>query len=146
MSVYLQVSSLTKSFGDLLLFADVSFGINEGQRIGLIARNGAGKSTLLNIITGKEDYDSGEIVFRRDLRADYLMQNPQFPSGLTVLQACLHSNDEEHELRAKQILSRLKINDFNQKIDELSGGQLKRVALANVLITEPELLILCCAL
>jgi ATP-binding cassette subfamily F protein uup len=142
MSVYLQVSSLTKSFGDLLLFAGVSFGINEGQRIGLIARNGAGKSTLLNIIAGKEDYDSGEIVFRRDLRVDYLMQNPEFPSGLTVLQACLHSNDEVHELRAKQILSQLKINDFNQKIDELSGGQLKRVALANVLITEPELLVL----
>ncbi|GHS94973.1 ABC transporter ATP-binding protein [Bacteroidia bacterium] len=142
MSVYLQVSSLTKSFGDLLLFADVSFGINEGRRIGLIARNGAGKSTLLNIIAGKEDYDSGEIVFRRDLRVDYLLQNPQFPSGLTVLQACLHSNSEEQELRAKQILSRLKINDFNQNIDELSGGQLKRVALANVLISEPELLIL----
>ena len=142
MSVYLQVSSLTKSFGDLLLFADVSFGINEGQRIGLIARNGAGKSTLLNIIAGSEEYDSSEIVFRRDLRVDYLMQNPQFPSGLTVLQACLHSNDEVHELRAKQILSQLKVNDFNQKIDELSGGQLKRVALANVLISEPELLIL----
>jgi ATP-binding cassette subfamily F protein uup len=142
MSVYLQVSSLTKSFGDLLLFDDVSFGINEGQRTGLIARNGAGKSTLLNIIAGKEDYDSGEIVFRRDLRVDYLMQDPQFPSGLTVLQACLHSNSEEQELRAKQILSQLKINDFNRKIDELSGGQLKRVALANALITDPELLIL----
>jgi ATP-binding cassette subfamily F protein uup len=142
MSVYLQVSSLTKSFGDLLLFADISFGIHEGQRIGLIARNGAGKSTLLNIIAGKENYDSGEIVFRRDLRVDYLMQNPRFPSGLTVLQACLHSNDEEQELRAKQILSQLKVNEFNQKIDKLSGGQLKRVALANALITEPELLIL----
>jgi len=142
MSVYLQISSITKSFGDLLLFADVSFGINEGQRIGLIARNGAGKSTLLNIIAGKEDYDSGEIVFKRDLRVDYLMQNPQVPSGLTVLQACLHTNDEVNELRAKQILSQLKINDFTQKIDELSGGQLKRVALANVLISEPELLIL----
>ncbi|MDR2621515.1 MAG: ABC-F family ATP-binding cassette domain-containing protein [Dysgonamonadaceae bacterium] len=142
MSVYLQVSSLTKSFGDLLLFAGVSFGINEGQRIGLIARNGAGKSTLLNIIAGKESYDSGEIVFRRDLRVDYLMQNPQFPSGLTVLQACLHSNSEEQELRAKQILSQLKTGDFNRKIDELSGGQLKRVALANALTSEPELLIL----
>jgi ATP-binding cassette subfamily F protein uup len=142
MSVYLQVSSLTKSFGDLLLFADTSFGISEGQRIGLIARNGAGKSTLLNILAGREDYDSGEIVFRRDLRVDYLMQNPQFPSGSTVLQACLHSDNEEQELRAKQILSQLKINDFNQKIDELSGGRQKRVALANVLISEPELLIL----
>ena len=143
MSVYLQVSSLTKSFGDLLLFSDISFGINEGQRIGLIARNGAGKSTLLNILAGKEDYDSGEIVFRRDLRVDYLLQNPQLPSGVTVLQACLQANnDEEQELRAKQVLSRLKINDFGQKIDELSGGQQKRVALANVLISEPELLIL----
>jgi ATP-binding cassette subfamily F protein uup len=142
MSVYLQVSSLTKSFGNLLLFADISFGIHEGQRIGLIARNGAGKSTLLNILAGKEDYDSGEIVFRRDLRVDYLMQNPQFPAGLTVLEACLHANSEEQELRAKQILSQLKINDFNQKISELSGGRLKRVALANVLISEPELLIL----
>ncbi|MDR0613999.1 MAG: ABC-F family ATP-binding cassette domain-containing protein [Dysgonamonadaceae bacterium] len=143
MSVYLQVSSLTKSFGDLLLFSDISFGINEGQRIGLIARNGAGKSTLLNILAGKEDCDSGEIVFRRDLRVDYLLQNPQLPSGVTVLQACLQANnDEEQELRAKQVLSRLKINDFSQKIDELSGGQQKRVALANVLISEPELLIL----
>jgi ATP-binding cassette subfamily F protein uup len=142
-SVYLQVSSLTKSFGDLLLFADISFGIGEGQRIGLIARNGAGKSTLLNILAGKENYDSGEIVFRRDLRVDYLTQNPQFPSGATVLQTCLQANhDEEHELRAKQILSQLKISDFNQKIDELSGGRQKRVALANVLISEPELLIL----
>lgn len=143
MSVYLQVSSLTKSFGDLLLFSDISFGINEGQRIGLIARNGAGKSTLLNILAGKEDYDSGEIVFRRDLRVDYLLQNPQLPSGVTVLQACLHAdNNDEQKLRAKQVLSQLKINDFSQKIDELSGGQQKRVALANVLISEPELLIL----
>lgn len=143
MAVYLQVSSLTKSFGDLLLFSGISFGINEGQRIGLIACNGAGKSTLLNILAGKEDYDSGEIVFRRDLRVDYLMQNPQFPPGFTVLQACLHTNSsEEQELRAKQVLSRLKINDSGQKMDELSGGQQKRVALANVLISEPELLIL----
>jgi ATP-binding cassette subfamily F protein uup len=145
MSVYMQVSSLTKSFGDLLLFADISFGIDEGQRIGLIARNGAGKSTLLNIIAGKEDYDFGEIVSRKGLRMAYLMQNPEFPSEMTVLDACMQSgdvNDELHELRAKQILSQLKINGFNQKVGELSGGQLKRLALANMLITEPELLIL----
>ena len=142
MSVYLQVSSLTKSYGDLLLFGDISFGISEGQRIGLIAKNGAGKTTLLNIISGKEDVDSGEIIFRRDLRTGYLDQNPQFPDGLTVLQACTYSGNPELELKAKQILSRLGFNDFNRCVDELSGGQLKRIALAKVLVDEPDFLML----
>ncbi|GHT76264.1 ABC transporter ATP-binding protein [Bacteroidia bacterium] len=137
---YLQVDGLTKSFGDLLLFSTISFGIAEGQRVGLIAQNGTGKTTLLNILTGREDYDAGEIVFRRDLRVSYLDQNPEFPAGLTVLQACATS--EKDELRAKQILSRLKIMNLNQKVEELSGGQLKRAALAKVLINEPDLLIL----
>jgi ATP-binding cassette subfamily F protein uup len=135
---FLQVDKLTKSFGDLLLFEDISFGIAEGQRVGLIAKNGVGKTTLLNILAGKEDHDSGEVIFRRDLRVGYLEQNPQFSAGLTVLQAC-HSGDE---LRAKQILTQLKITDLNQRVEELSGGQIKRVALADVLITEPDLLIL----
>ena len=142
MSVYLQISSLTKSFGDQLLFADVSFGISEGQRLGLIAKNGTGKTTLLNIIAGMEDADSGEVVFRRDLQTGYLEQNPLFPVGITVLQACLHSGNPEHELKAKQILSRLGINDFSLKVEELSGGQQKRVALAKVLVAEPDFLML----
>jgi len=140
MPVYLQVSSLTKSYGNRLLFADISFGISEGQRIGLIAGNGTGKTTLLNIISGKEDSDSGEVIFRRDLKIGYLEQNPQFCTGLTVLQACLQS--PELELKAKQILSQLKTDDFNRNIDELSGGQMKRVALAKVLIEEPDFLML----
>jgi ATP-binding cassette subfamily F protein uup len=136
---YLQVDNLTKSFGDLLLFENLSFGIAEGQRIGLIAKNGTGKTTLLNIITGKESYDSGEIVYRKDIRVGYLEQNPKYPAGLTVWQVC---GSTENELLAKQILTRFKIIDFNQKIEELSGGQLKRIALANVLVTEPDVLIL----
>ena len=142
MAVYLQVSSLTKSYGDRLLFADISFGISEGQRIGLIAKNGTGKTTLLNIIAGKEDADSGEIIFRRDLRIGYLNQNPQFPEGATILQACIHTNNPELELKAKQILSRLKITDLSQRMEELSGGQLKRIALAKALIDEPDFLML----
>jgi ATP-binding cassette subfamily F protein uup len=142
MPVFLQVSSLTKSFGNRLLFADISFGVSEGQRIGLIAKNGTGKTTLLNIIAGKEDVDSGEVIFRRDLRIGYLDQDPQFPEGLTVLQVCIHSNDSELELKAKQILSRLKINDFDRNVEELSGGQLKRIALAKVLVSEPDFLML----
>ncbi|MDL2224449.1 ABC-F family ATP-binding cassette domain-containing protein [Bacteroidales bacterium OttesenSCG-928-M06] len=175
MTPYLQIDNLTKSFGDLILFENISFGIAEGQKIGLIAKNGTGKTTLLNIIAGTEDYDSGNIVFRRDLRVGYLDQNPQYPAGLTVLQACFHSDNEivnliaeyeqvmssddhsrleqllmqmdhlkawDYENKAKQILSQLKITHFEQKVEELSGGQLKRVALANVLITEPDLFIL----
>ena len=142
MPVYLQVTSLTKSFGDVLLFCDVSFGISEGQRIGLIAKNGTGKTTLLNIIAGKEDVDSGEVIFRRDLRIGYLDQDPQFSCGMTVLQTCTNSVDSEIELKAKQILSRLGINDFNRFVEELSGGQLKRIALAKALIDEPDFLML----
>ena len=165
---YLQVDNLTKSFGDLVLFENISFGIAEGQRVGLIAKNGSGKTTLLNIIAGKEGYDSGNIVFRRDLRVDYLEQDPQYPEELTVLEACFHHGNSTVELikeyercmeteghpgledllarmdqeKAKQILSQLKIRNFDQQVKQLSGGQLKRVALANALITEPDLLIL----
>lgn len=172
---FLQVDNLSKSFGDLILFDNISFGLAEGQRIGLIAKNGSGKSTLLNILTGKESYDSGSIVFRRDLRVAYLEQDPHYDSNLSVIEACFQSGNDitdliaeyetiinsddhskldmilqrmdtlqawEYEHRAKQILAQLKIKDFNQKISELSGGQLKRVALANVLICEPNLIIL----
>jgi len=175
MASYMQVDGLTKSFGDLVLFNEISFGIAEGQRIGLIAKNGSGKTTLLNIIAGKEGYDAGNIVFRRDLRIAYLEQDPQYPEDLTVLEACFHSNNEtvqlikeyeacmetkgnpglqellirmdhekawDYERKAKQILSQLKIRNFDQLVKHLSGGQLKRVALANTLITEPDLLIL----
>ena len=175
MASILQVDGLTKSFGDLVLFREISFGIAEGERIGLIAKNGSGKTTLLNILTGKESYDNGAVVFRRDIRVSYLEQDPVYPENLTVLQACFSSGNEvtdliaeyekvinskdhsnldnilqkmdvlqawDYEHRAKQILAQLKITDFEQKISELSGGQLKRVALANVLITEPDLIIL----
>jgi ATP-binding cassette subfamily F protein uup len=136
---YLQVDNLTKSFGDLLLFENLSLGIAEGQRIGLIARNGTGKTTLLNIITGKESYDSGEIVYRKNVRTGYLDQNPVFPAGMTVMQVF---GSQGNELLAKQILTRFKITAFDQKLEELSGGQVKRIALARVLVAEPDLLIL----
>ena len=172
---YLQIDKLTKSFGDLVLFEDITFGIAQGQKVGLIAKNGTGKTTLLNIIAGKEDYDSGAVVFRNDLRVGYLEQMPHYPDGLTVLQACFYSPNEtvrliaeyeqamasgdhsnledillrmdnlkawDYEQRAKQILGQLKIHNFDQKVETLSGGQLKGVALANVLITDPELIIL----
>ena len=172
---YLQIDKLTKSFGDLVLFEDITFAIAQGQKVGLIAKNGTGKTTLLNIIAGKEDYDSGAVVFRNDLRVGYLEQMPHYPDGLTVLQACFYSPNEtvrliaeyeqamasgdhsnledillrmdnlkawDYEQRAKQILGQLKIHNFDQKVETLSGGQLKRVALANVLITDPELIIL----
>ncbi|OUP10642.1 ABC transporter [Mediterranea sp. An20] len=175
MTPILQVENLTKSFGDLILFENISFGLAEGQRVGLIAKNGSGKSTLLNILSGKEGYDAGNISFRRDLRVGYLEQDPRYPEELTVLEACFHHGNSvvalirdyercleteghpgldellarmdqekawDYERQAKQILSQLKIRDFNQKVKHLSGGQLKRVALANILITEPELLIL----
>ncbi len=171
----LQIDSLTKSFGDLLLFNEISFGIAEGDKIGLIAANGSGKTTLLNIISGKEPYDSGRVVFRNDIRVDYLDQSPSFDPELTVLEACFSVDNEtvkliakyeeimvsadqegldevlakmdllnawDYEQRIKQILTQLKIVDFKQKIGELSGGQVKRVALANVLIGEPELVML----
>ncbi len=172
---YLQVDGLTKRIGDRILFDGISFGIAEGQRVGLIAKNGTGKSTLLNIISGKDGYEEGDVTFRRDLSVGYLEQTPFYPPDLTVIEACFshgnavtnlireyedcmntpgHPRLEEildrmerekawdYETRAKQILSQLKITSFNQKISTLSGGQLKRVALANVLITEPDLLIL----
>jgi len=175
MANYLQVENLTKSFGDRLLFENISFTVTENQRVALIAKNGTGKTTLLNILTGREDYDSGNIVYRSDLRIGYLPQNPDFRKDLTVMDACLTSDSEivrtiaqyelclsshneqkmneivarmdalrawDYELRVKQILTKLKITDFDQKIGELSGGQLKRVALAQVLITEPDLLLL----
>ena len=166
---------MTKRIGERVLFRQISFGIAEGQHVGLIAKNGTGKSTLLNILSGKEGYDEGSIVYRRDLKVGYLEQTPVYPSGLTVIEACFsHGNavtnlireyetcmatpgnprlDEifdrmerekawNYESRAKQILSQLKIDAFDQQVSTLSGGQLKRVALANVLITEPDLLIL----
>src|SRR5690554_2496568 len=171
----LQIDSLTKSFGDLLLFNEISFGIAEGDKIGLIASNGSGKTTLLNIISGREPYDSGRVVFRNDIKVDYLNQSPDFDPELTVLEACFSVDNEtvkliaqyeemmssgnhdgldeilakmdlleawDYEQRIKQILSQLKIVDFHQKIGELSGGQVKRVALANVLISEPDLIML----
>ena len=172
---YLQVDGLTKSFGDLVLFSDISFGVAQGQRVGLLARNGAGKSTLLDVLAGIEGHDSGSIVYKNDLRVGYLRQRPVYPAGLTVLEACFHETNDtlqlireyeqsletpgtpglealldrmEHadawnyEQRAKQILSSLHITDYNQKVETLSGGQLKRVALANVLIGNPDMLIL----
>jgi ATPase components of ABC transporters with duplicated ATPase domains len=172
---YLQVENLSKSFGDNLLFENISFGIADNQRMALIAKNGSGKTTLLNIIAGNEDYQGGTISFRRDLRIGYLDQNPDFPKELSVIDACLRSENDavrtiaayehcmmsenhdgldeilaqmdlhkawDYETRIKQILGKLKITNFEQLIGELSGGQLKRVALANVLIAEPDLLIL----
>jgi ATP-binding cassette subfamily F protein uup len=171
----LDVQGLTKTIGDLVLFSNISFSVPERNRVGLIAKNGAGKTTLLNIICGDEDYDEGKIVFRRDIRVGYLPQQPSFPKGITVMEACFeHGNpitdliqeytkcltvtdnpglmqltermDQmqawDYESRIKQILSMLKISDFSARIDELSGGQVKRVALANVLMMEPDLLVL----
>ncbi|MBR2359018.1 MAG: ABC-F family ATP-binding cassette domain-containing protein [Bacteroidaceae bacterium] len=174
-SPILQVENLTKSFGDLVLFQDISFGLAEGQRIGLIAKNGSGKTTLLNILSGKEGYDDGAITYRRDVHVGYLEQSPVYPPELTVLEACFwhaspvtqlikeyercmetegnpgleellarmeHEKAWDYERKIKQILSQLKIRDFDQPVGQLSGGQLKRVALANALITEPDFLIL----
>jgi ATP-binding cassette subfamily F protein uup len=172
---YLQVENLTKSFGDNLLFENISFGISDNQRVALIAKNGTGKTTLLNILADLEDYDSGNISFKRDLRIGYLEQSPDYPKTFTVLDACLKSDNDsvrtiadyercmlsedqngldeilsrmdlhkawDYETRIKQILGKLKITNFDQQIGQLSGGQLKRVALANVLICEPDLIIL----
>ena len=171
----LDVQGLTKAIGDLVLFSDVSFSMSERQRTGLIAKNGAGKTTLLNIICGDEDYNDGQIVFRRDLRVGYLPQHPAFPPELTVMEACFeHANattelikayehclatpgnpgleqlvermDQaqawDYEARVKQILSKLKIDDFDARVATLSGGQVKRIALAGVLMMEPDLLVL----
>ena len=140
---YLDVQHLSKSFGALTLFRDISFSIGEGQKVGLIAKNGTGKSTLLSILSGKEGYDSGSIVFRRDLKVGMLEQSPAFDPDETVLDACFnHHGEDEKVLKAKQVLTQLKIRDLTQKMGVLSGGQQKRVALANVLLTEPDLLIL----
>ena len=175
MSSFLQIEHLSKSFGDKVLFSDISFGLSDSQRVALIARNGMGKTTLLNIITGIETADSGSISMRKDLRIGYLPQHPVLPPDLSILDACLRcdnvavetireyerallADDSErlalataemdvnaawdYEARIKQILGKLRITRFDQPVGELSGGQLKRVALANVLISEPELLIL----
>ena len=143
MTPYLDVQHLSKSFGALQLFQDISFSIGEGQRVGLIARNGTGKSTLLSILAGKEGYDSGDMVFRRDLKVGFLEQSPVFDADESVLDACFnHQGEDEKVLKAKQVLTQLKIKDLTQKMGQLSGGQQKRVALANVLLTEPDLLIL----
>ena len=175
MVCYLQVENLTKSYGELVMFDRISFAINEGERIALIARNGAGKSTLLNLIAGRDSADEGTITPRRDLRVAYLEQDPAFDPALTVLEASLGANRDDarviaayeraitaptgeglqeamtemdarglwdREQRVKQILSRLRIDDFGQRVGTLSGGQLKRVALASVLLSECDLLIL----
>ena len=140
---YLDVQKLTKSFGALVLFRDLSFSIAEGQKVGLIAKNGTGKSTLLSILSGKEGYDQGEIIFRRDLKVGMLEQSPVFDPAESVLDACFnHQGDPDKVLKTKQILTQLKIRDLDQPMGQLSGGQQKRVALANVLITDPDLLIL----
>lgn len=140
---YIDVQNLSKSFGAHVLFENISFSISEGQHVGLIAKNGTGKTTLLSILTGKEGYDSGDIIFKRDLKIGTLEQNPVFNPEESVLDACFnHNGESEKVLRAKQILTQLKIKDLNQPMGELSGGQQKRIALANVLITEPDLLIL----
>ena len=151
MNPYLDIQNLTKSFGELLLFENLNMSIGEGQRVGLIAKNGTGKSTLLSIINGNEGYDSGDIIFRKGLRVGYLMQSPNFNPDESVLDACFRTTIKEDDdraerdakmLKAKQILTKLKIRNLEQPMRELSGGQQKRVALANVLITEPDLLIL----
>ena len=140
---FVDVQNLSKSFGEQWLFDDISFSIGQGQRIGLIAKNGTGKSTLLSILCGREAYDSGSIIYKRDLTVGYLEQSPSFNAGDTVLEACFnHEKNEEKILKAKQILTQLKISDMDKPMGELSGGQQKRVALANVLITSPDMLIL----
>ena len=175
MNPFVEIQHLTKSIGSQILFDDISFSIAEGSHVGLIAKNGTGKTTLLNILVGREDYDSGDIVFRRDLRIGYLEQSPKYDENMSVLDACLSSASElsdlisryEHclsepgnpgldilmeemerreawdfDLKAKQILSQLDITNLEQPMGQLSGGQIKRVALANVLLTDPDLLIL----
>lgn len=140
---YLDIQNLTKSFGAHVLFQDISFSVAEGQKIGLVAKNGTGKSTLLSILTGREGYDSGSIIFRRELKIGYLEQSPKFDPDDTVLDACFnHKGDEAKILRAKQILTQLKIDDLDKKMGTLSGGQQRRVALANVLLTDPDMFIL----
>ncbi|MCI6118104.1 MAG: ABC-F family ATP-binding cassette domain-containing protein [Prevotella sp.] len=139
----LEARNVTKSFGSLVLFENLCFSVAQGQKVGLVAKNGTGKSTLLSIIAGHEGCDSGSIIFRRDIKVGILEQTPKFDPEETVLDACFnHKGEEEKVLRAKQILTQLKIRDLQQPMGQLSGGQQKRVALANVLITEPDMLIL----
>lgn len=143
MTPYLDIQNLSKAFGAHRLFQNISFSISEGQHVGLIAKNGTGKSTLLSIISGHESADSGSIIFKRDLKVGILEQTPKFDPNESVLDACFnHHGEEDKVLKAKQVLTQLRINDLTQPMGQLSGGQQKRVALANVLITEPDLLIL----
>ena len=143
MTPYLDIQHLTKSFGAQVLFDDISFSIAEGQKVGLIAKNGTGKSTLLEVIEGREGYDNGSIIFHNDIRLSYLEQTPKFDPEESVLDACFnHKGNPERVLKAKQILTQLHINDMDQPMGQLSGGQQKRVALANALIDDPDFLIL----
>lgn len=140
---YLDVQNLTKRFGAQVLFENISFSIAEGQKVGLIARNGTGKSTLMSVLMDKEGYESGSIIYRRDLKLGFLKQSPQFDPEESVLDACFnHEGDPEKVLKARQILTQLHITNLEQPMGQLSGGQQKRVALANVLITEPDFLML----
>lgn len=143
MTPLLDVQNISKAFGAHVLFENISFSIAEGQHVGLIAKNGTGKSTLLSLLSGKESVDSGSIIFRRDLKVGFLEQQPKFDPEESVLDACFnHQGDPDRILKAKQILTQLHITDLTQPMGQLSGGQQKRIALANVLITEPDLLIL----
>ena len=140
---YLDVQNLTKRFGAQVLFENISFSIAEGQKVGLVARNGTGKSTLMSVLMDKEGYESGSIIYRRDLKLGFLEQSPQFDPEESVLDACFnHKGDPEKVLKARQILTQLHITNLEQPVGQLSGGQQKRVALANVLITEPDFLML----
>lgn len=140
---YLDVQNLTKRFGAQVLFENISFSIAEGQKVGLVARNGTGKSTLMSVLMDKEGYESGSIIYRRDLKLGFLEQSPQFDPEESVLDACFnHKDDPEKVLKARQILTQLHITTLEQPMGQLSGGQQKRVALANVLITEPDFLML----
>ena len=139
----LDVQNLTKSFGERVLFRDISFSIAEGQHVGLIAQNGTGKSTLLSILTGIENYDAGSIIYRKDIKTGFLYQTPRFDPAKSVIETCTENQTEhEHHLNARQILTQLKIHDLDQPMGQLSGGQQKRVALAAVLMTEPDFIIL----
>ena len=143
MAPLLDVQNISKAFGAHVLFENISFSIAEGQHVGLIAKNGTGKSTLLSLLSGKESVDSGSIIFRRDIKVGFLEQQPKFDPEESVLDACFnHQGDPDRILKAKQILTQLHITDLTQPMGQLSGGQQKRIALANVLITEPDLLIL----
>ena len=143
MTPLLDVQNVSKAFGAHVLFENISFSIGEGQHVGLIAKNGTGKTTLLSLLSGKESVDSGSIIYRKDIRVGFLEQQPKFDPEESVLDACFnHNGDPDKIIKAKQILTQLRITDLNQPMGQLSGGQQKRIALANVLITEPDLLIL----